>query len=88
MKTNPDYILRKIAGETVLVPTGDAAFKLNGMIHLTDTALFIWEHIDSASGPEDIVRGILREYDTDEETARSDVYGFLEILEQRGMLEK
>ena len=38
MKTNKEYMLREIAGETVLVPTGSASQKLNGMIRLTESA--------------------------------------------------
>ena len=41
MKTNPDYILRELAGETILVPTGAASQKLNGMLCLTETAAYM-----------------------------------------------
>ena len=87
MKTNEEYMLREIAGEAVLIPTGSASQKLNGMIELTDSAAFIWKQVDTASDLEEIVQKILREFEVDEETARRDVYGFLRELYVRGIVE-
>ena len=42
MKIVKEFILREIAGETILVPTGTAAQEFNGMLSMTDTARFIW----------------------------------------------
>lgn len=86
MKTNTDYILRNIVGENVLVPTGTASQKINGMIRLTDTAVDIWKMLDTAPDLEAIVRQIRSEYDVDEETARQDVYGFVEAAVRMGMV--
>ena len=41
-RTNPDFILRKISGEAVLVPTGDSLFG-NSMISVNETFTFLWE---------------------------------------------
>ena len=41
--TNEDYILREIAGETILVPTGASADHFNGMLTLNETSRFLWE---------------------------------------------
>ena len=87
MKTNSEYMLREIAGEAVLIPTGSASQQLNGMIRLTDTAAFIWKQVDTASDLEEIVEKILQEFDVDEEIARRDVYGFLRELYIRGIVE-
>lgn len=77
MKTNKDYMLREIAGESLLIPTGTASQKLNGMIRLTETAVFIWKQVDTAADLAEIVRRIREEFDVDEETAQRDVHGFL-----------
>ncbi|WP_455543007.1 hypothetical protein [Intestinibacter sp.] len=42
MKRNQDFILRNIAGEYIMVATGDATQAFNGMITLNDVAAFIW----------------------------------------------
>ena len=80
MKTNKDYMLREIAGESILIPTGAASQKLNGMIRLTETAAYIWKQVDTAADLSEIVERIRREFDVDEETAKKDVHGFLKAF--------
>lgn len=86
MKRNEDYILRTIAGESILVPTGRASQEFNGMIHLTETAAFIWENVNSCSSLEELIQKILEEYEVDEKTARRDVTGFTSALYAYGLL--
>lgn len=75
---NPELILRTIAGESVLIPTGSFAGKFNGLINLNGTASFIWEKMEEVSSREEMVQLILDRYEIDEETARKDVNGFLD----------
>lgn len=75
---NPELILRTIAGEQVLIPTGSFAAKFNGMISLNGPAAFIWEKMEEVASREEMVQLILDRYDIDEETARKDVHGFLD----------
>lgn len=86
MKTNKDYVLRKIADETMLVPTGQAAQQLNGMIRLTSTASFIFSEVDKCNSLNEIIIKLINEYDVDEKTAKNDVYGFLYQLYIRGIV--
>lgn len=78
IQKNPDLILRTIAGETVLIPTGSFAGKFNGIINLNGPAAFIWEKMEEVSSREEMVQLILDRYEIDEETARRDVNGFLD----------
>lgn len=87
MKTNKEYMLREIAGETVLVPTGSASQKLNGMIRLTESAAFIWKQVDTAADLEEIVARVQDEYEVNEDIARRDIYGFLRELYVRGIVQ-
>ena len=41
MKRTKEFIKRNIAGEIVLVPSGQTAREFNGMVPLTETAEFI-----------------------------------------------
>lgn len=77
IKKNPDLIMRNIAGESVLIPTGELAGKFNGMINLNSTAAFIWEHMEEVSSEEELTALMLDAFDVDEETAALDVHGFL-----------
>ena len=86
MKTNSEYMLREIAGESVLIPTGSASQRLNGMIRLTDTAAFIWKQVDIAADLDEITNRVREEFDVDEESAYRDVRGFLYELYIRDMV--
>ena len=66
MKRNTDFMLRDIAGEVILVPTGAATQQFNGMITLNEVAAFIWKNLD--------------------ETARTDVEGFVGALYEHGLV--
>ena len=53
MKVNSDFVMRNIAGENILVPTGEAAEKFNGMITMNEVAAFMWKNIDEVESKED-----------------------------------
>lgn len=78
MKTNKDFMLRKIAGESILVATGEATQRFNGMITLNEVATFIWENIDACESEDELIGKILSEFDIDEEIARDDAREFIE----------
>ena len=78
IKKNPELILRNVAGEAVLIPTGSFAARFNGMISLNGPAAFIWEQMENVNSREELVQKMLERYDVDEETARRDVNGFLD----------
>ena len=74
MKRNTDFMLRDIAGEVILVPTGAATQQFNGMITLNEVAAFIWKNLDESKSKEELVDKIMDEFEVDEETARTDIF--------------
>ena len=77
MKRNTDFMLRDIAGEVILVPTGAATQQFNGMI---------WKNLDESKSKEELVDKIMDEFEVDEETARTDVEGFVGALYEHGLV--
>lgn len=86
MKCNTDFMLRDIAGEVVLVPTGAATQNFNGLITLNEVAAFIWKNLDEAQTQQKLTEMILEEFEIDKETAMRDVEGFLNALCEQGMV--
>lgn len=86
MKTNKSFILREIAGENILVATGEAAQVFNGMITLNEVASFIWKNIDECKTVDKLIASILEEFDIEEETARRDIESFTAELIRMGMV--
>lgn len=88
MNLNKDFILRNIAGESILVATGSATQYFNGMITLNEVATFILENIDECETEEVLVEKVLEEFEIDEETAISDVREFLDQAIKFGIILK
>ena len=80
MKIVKEFILREIAGECVLVPTGATSQEFNGMIT-------IWENIEKVDSLEEMIRMVLDTYEIDEETARRDTIAFVGALVENGFIE-
>ncbi|MBE5892152.1 MAG: PqqD family protein [Lachnospiraceae bacterium] len=87
MKIVKEFILRDIAGECVLVPTGETTQEFNGLITLSDTARFIWENLEKVDSTKEMVDLILEEYEIDEQTALQDTVQFVSQLVQAGFIE-
>ena len=86
MKTHPDFILRQIAGENILVPCGEAAKRLSGLINLNSTAAFIWQNLNDAKDLDELTARVMENFEVDEETARRDVNGLTAELILAGMV--
>ena len=87
MKIKKEMILREIAGESILVPGGDAVLDLNGLFVMTETGAFIWSLIPSVDSEAEILNKMLEEYEIDEETARNDITEFLDKLRSFGIID-
>lgn len=85
MKIKEGFLLRQVAGQTVVLPTG-GDLDLNMMITLNDTGAFLWEKLQSDCDEADLVAALLKEYDVDEQTARESVAAFVKKLNAHGFL--
>lgn len=86
MKLKNGFILREVAGEIVVVPSGDT-LDLNMMITLNETAAFLWKHIEKGADEDELVSALLSEYEITEEDARKHIKKFGETLNEHGFLE-
>lgn len=86
MKVNPDYVMRKIAGECVIIPTGQAAEQFNGMISLNETGAFLWEALAEERTMSELVELMTSEFEVEEPLAALDVETFVRQMKQQGLL--
>ncbi len=82
MKTNPEFIARDIADELVLVPVGTAAKSFGGLVTCNEVGAFIWKTLENGATMDELVAAILDEFETDEQTARSDAEEFVAKLKE------
>ena len=89
MKLKPTFLLRKIAGQTVVLPTS-AELDLNMMITLNESGAFLWklatemEEID----PNKLSAELAREYEISEDVAKADTERFVKSLVDNGLTEE
>lgn len=86
MKIQKDFILREIAGDFVLVPTGNTAMEFNGLIAINEIGAFLWKNLQSEITREQLVQKVLEEYEIDSETVKKDVDQFLSKLVNAGIV--
>lgn len=87
MKIVKEFILREIAGENVLIPTGKTAQDFNGLITLSETAKFIWENIEKAESLDAMISMIYDNFEADMETIQKDAIEFISELLGRGFIQ-
>lgn len=85
-QANRDFVTRLIVGETILVPVGEQAQRLNGMITFNEAGAFLWEKLSKQRTKADLVYLLASNFDQNEEDVKADVSEFLEKAEERGFV--
>lgn len=86
MRIDKEFVLREIAGDYIIIPTGKTVLKFNGLITVNEVGVSLWKMLQEEVTVEDLVQGILSEYDVDENVAREDIQEFLDKLSEGGIL--
>lgn len=86
MKIKDGFLLRQVAGKTVVVPVG-SGLDLNMMITLNGTGAFLWERLQTETDAKALTDALLAEYDVDETRARESVDAFVQKLKDHDFLQ-
>ena len=89
MKLKDGLILREVAGQYVIVPTGKRVQEVTGVLYMTKPAAYLWDYMQSHEfEKEDLIRLTLERYkDVTREQVSSDLDKFLKGLADKGVLE-
>lgn len=87
MKVKSGFIMREIAGDYIVVPTGKAAVEFNGLITVNEVGKFLWDELLNETAEEKLIERLLEEYEVDRDTAALDVKEFIGHLQTAGILE-
>ena len=87
MKVKKGYVLREVADQFVVVPTGEEALNLKGMLTLNKSGKMLWEMLLNETTEENLVQALLSKYQVSEETALTDVREFINILRNKKIIE-
>lgn len=75
-----DFVLRKIAGNDVLVPLGKNLVNFNGFFNLNPSAAFLWRCLSEPLTQLQLSQKLSSEFGISPEEAGTDVSEFLELL--------
>ena len=87
MKIKSGFIMREIAGDYIVVPTGKAAIDFNGLITVNETGMFLWNLLKEDTTEDELVNKMLEEFDIDRETASADVREYIDNMRAAKILE-
>lgn len=88
MRLKKDLVLRKVAGEYIVVPIGRLS-KISPMMQITSSTAWLWDMMKACEFTEDsLVEAVLGHFSgVDEARARKDIHKFLELLDGNYMLD-
>lgn len=85
---SPHFLLREIAGESVLVPVDESAGAGNCIIGLNETGSFIWKQYQTPSTPEDVVRAAQALYSDSSGRMEQEIHEYTKKFLQVGFLQE
>lgn len=83
---NKNYILREIAGESVLVSVGEEIADFCGIVNLNASARTLWEALQEGATKEELAQILKENFEVTEEKALEDVEACIQILQERGLV--
>lgn len=89
MKLKDGLILREVAGQFVIVPTGKRVQEVTNIVYISSSAAYLWDYMKDYEFEEDeLVQMILEHYTgVTEEKARADIQKFLKMLTDNNIMD-
>ena len=88
MKIKKGFVLRDVAGRSVVVATVADAKNFRGMDMLNDTGREVWTRLQKGMDQEEIIRGMVEDYEVSEEKVAADVQKLIGQMQENGFLEE
>lgn len=89
MKLKDGLILREVAGQYVIVPTGKRVQEITNIVYISSSAAYLWDYMkDHEFEKEDLVKRIMKHFSgVTEEQAAADIDRFLKTLSDNSILD-
>lgn len=86
MRIAKEFVLREIAGDYIIIPAGKTVLDINGVITLNEVGVSLWKMLQNEVTFDELVQGVLDEYDVEPAVAREDIQEFLDQLVSKGII--
>lgn len=84
MKLSNKFVLREIAGDSILIPIGQT--DIQGMLLLNPVSMLIYQGLQNGDKPEEILQQIITEYDVEETQAQDNLKETLAQMRELGII--
>ena len=90
MRLKDGLVLRKVADQYIIVPTGKRVKEIPNMVYMSSSAAFLWDYMkENPFTVEKLADKILERYEgVTRETALEDIGQFIETLKRNNILER
>ena len=88
MKLRGEFVLRQVMDNIVVIPVGQTALRLNGMILLNNVSKIIWDSLKQGTDLEGAVKAVTDAFDVSAHEARMDILEFCDKLRKLQLLEE
>lgn len=87
MKLKYEFVVRQIAGDYILVPSGASALALSGLITTNEVGALLVEKLKQDASREALIAAVLQDFQVEETIAAADVDRFLMMARKLNILE-
>jgi len=87
LQLSKDFVLRKVCGLNVVLPTGANVKDFGGALNLNDTAALIYEQLQAGKTVEEAAAALVAEYDVTPEKALASVQKTIDLLREAGVVD-
>jgi len=88
MKIREGFILRQVLDIYAVIGVGSEAYMPNRIMSVNETGAFLWRMLENGAEKQELIDALLREYETDPQTAEKDVNAFLNELWDKKLVEE
>lgn len=86
VRTADAVVRREVAGETFLVPIRGRVAELDDLFVVNEVGSWLWDRLERPMGLDEIVTGLVAEFEVDAERARKDAIEFIRQSVEAGLI--
>lgn len=86
MRIKNGFVLREVAGQNMVIATGEASKDFHGMIKLNNTGKEIWQGLQEGLSETEIARRLQEKYQIESEKAEQDTKEFVGKMLEMGFV--
>ncbi len=87
-KIKSNFLLKAVAGESIVVARGPSAIDFGGVLVLNDSCALLWKLLKSYRTKEELCEELIKTYDISKDTAANDVDICIQKMVEYNLLDK